>query len=156
MMQSLLKKGFSAVAGLILLLASATSSAAIDAIYTGFFSNEALRGYDTVAYFTQGMPVEGSDDFTYEYLGAVWKFSSQEHLDLFRANPEKYAPQYGGYCAWAMANGDTASAEPDLWTLHEGKLYLNYSRRVNRRWKDDMVNFIQQADIAWQKFEKEP
>lgn len=150
-----MKKNASLLLGVLLIVATHSASAAIDAIYTGFFSNEALRGYDTVAYFTQGMPVEGSDDFTYEYLGAVWKFSSQEHLELFKANPDKYAPQYGGYCAWAMSNGDTASAEPDLWTIHDGKLYLNYSRRVNQRWKADMVNFIRKADIEWPKFEKE-
>ncbi len=128
---------------------------AIDAIYTGFFSNEALRGYDTVAYFTEGKPVEGFDQFSYDYMGAVWKFSSQDHLDMFKANPEAYAPQYGGYCAWAVAQGDTASAEPDLWTIHDGKLYLNYSRRINERWKANMLQFIQQADENWPKFEKE-
>ena len=130
------------------------ASAAIDSIYTGFFSNEALRGYDTVAYFTEGQPVEGSDDFTAEFQGAIWKFSSQQYLDMFLAEPEKYAPQYGGYCAWAMSNGDTASAEPELWTIHEGKLYLNYSKRINRRWKADIPGFIQKADAAWPTLEK--
>lgn len=144
-----------AILALYLVIFASVASAQIDAIYTGFFSNEALRGYDTVAYFTQGKPVEGSDDYTYDYMGAEWKFSSAEHLALFTADPEKYAPQYGGYCAWAMANGDTASAEPDLWTIHEGKLYLNYSRSVNQRWKADMLNFIEQADAEWPKFEKE-
>jgi YHS domain-containing protein len=131
------------------------ASAAVDAIYTGFFNNDALSGYDTVAYFTMGEPVRGSDDYIYEYMGATWKFVSQEHLDLFIANPEKYAPQYGGYCAYAVANGDTASAEPDLWTIHEGKLYLNYSSRINRRWRDNMLAFIEQADAQWPQFEKE-
>ena len=137
------------------LLGAVSANAAIDAIYTGLFSNEALRGYDTVAYFTEGKPVEGSDAFSTEYMGALWKFSSQQHLDLFLADPEKYAPQYGGYCAYAMANGDTASAEPDLWTIHEGKLYLNYSRRINRRWKEDMTGYIEKANVEWPKFEKE-
>lgn len=140
---------------LLLCLGFAQVSLAIDAIYTGFFSNEAIRGYDAVAYFTENAPVEGSDAFTYEYMGATWKFSSQAHLEMFRADPEAYAPQYGGYCAWAMSNGETASAEPDLWTIHEGKLYLNYSRRINTRWKGDMVNFIQKADQEWPGFEKE-
>ena len=135
-------------------LMASSASAAVDAIYTGFFSNEALRGYDTVAYFTEGKPVEGSDDFTTEYMGATWKFSSQQHLDLFLADPEKYAPQYGGYCAWAMSNGDTASAEPDLWTIHEGKLYLNYSKRINQRWKEDIPGFIAKADQHWPELEK--
>lgn len=137
------------------LLISSSANAAVDAIYTGFFSNEALRGYDTVAYFTAGRAVEGSDNFTTEYQGATWKFSSQQHLDMFLAQPEKYAPQYGGYCAWAMANGDTASAEPDLWTIHQGKLYLNYSKSVETRWKTDIPGFIQKADQKWPALEKD-
>ncbi|MEQ8952515.1 MAG: YHS domain-containing (seleno)protein, partial [Gammaproteobacteria bacterium] len=64
-----------------------------------------------------------------------------------------YAPQYGGYCAYAVANGDTASAEPDLWTIHEGKLYLNYSRRINRQWRDNMEQYIEQANAIWPTFE---
>lgn len=139
----------------IALCFSSLASAAVDAIYTGFFNNDAVSGYDTVAYFTKGEPVRGSDDYTYKYKGATWKFVSREHLDLFIADPEKYAPQYGGYCAYAVANGDTASAEPDLWTIHEGKLYLNYSSRINRRWRDNMLEFIEQADARWPQFEKE-
>ena len=131
------------------------ASAAVDAIYTGLFNNNAVSGYDTVAYFTMGKPVKGSDDYTYEYMGATWKFVSQEHRDLFIADPEKYAPQYGGYCAYAVANGDTASSEPDLWTIHEGKLYLNYSRRINRRWRDNMLEFIEQAEAEWPQFDRE-
>lgn len=150
-----LQQAGKAILALYLVIFASVASADIDAIYTGFFSSEALRGYDTVAYFTQGKPVEGSDDYTYDYMGAEWRFSTAEHLAMFKADPEKYAPQYGGYCAWAMANGDTASAEPDLWTIHEGKLYLNYSRSVNERWKADMLNFIEQADAEWPKFEKE-
>ena len=148
-------KSFYKLLAVIYCLGFTQAVLAIDAIYTGFFSNEALRGYDHVAYFTQNMPVEGSDSFTYEYMGATWKFSSRQHLDMFIAEPEKYAPQYGGYCAYAMANGETASAEPDLWTIHEGKLYLNYSRRINTRWKEDMLGYIEQADQEWPKFEKE-
>ncbi|MCH7816224.1 MAG: YHS domain-containing protein [Proteobacteria bacterium] len=136
------------------LVSGGIAAAAVDAVYTGFFSSKAIRGYDVVAYFTEGMPVEGSNQFSFDYMGAQWKFSSQQHLDMFRVDPEMYAPQYGGYCAYAMANGDTASAEPDLWTIVEGKLYLNYSRRINARWKEDRANYIQQADIIWPQFEK--
>jgi len=128
--------------------------AAVDPVYTGFFSNEAIKGYDAVAYFTEGRPVEGSDDYVFEYQGAQWKFASQQHLDLFKANPEAYAPQYGGYCAYAVANGDTASAEPDLWTIHDGKLYLNYNRRINDRFRNDIEAFIEQADTNWPEIEK--
>lgn len=143
---------------LVLLLGLAGSipaMAAVDKIYTGFFNNDAISGYDAVAYFTQGKPVKGSDRFTFEYMGAKWSFSSQQHLDLFKADPRAYAPQYGGYCAYAIANGDTASAEPDLWTIHEGKLYLNYSRRINARWKEDVPGYINKADEFWPTLEKE-
>lgn len=143
----------SCLAGLILVAPVAAPVWAADAIYTGLFSNEAIRGHDAVAYFTEGEPVEGSDQFSMEYQGAVWRFASQENLDLFRADPEAYAPQYGGYCAYAMAEGDTASTEPDLWTIHDGKLYLNYSRRINVRWKENMLEYIEQADRQWAELE---
>lgn len=133
----------------------AAANAAVDRIYTGFFNNNAISGYDAVAYFTEGMPVKGDSQFSLEYMGANWLFSSAENLALFREDPEAYAPQYGGYCAYAVANGDTASAEPDLWTIHEGKLYLNYSRRINRRWKDDMSEYIEQANTLWPSFDKD-
>ena len=141
------------LAGLGFAASAAVSASAADAIYTGFFSSEAISGYDAVAYFTEGGPVEGSDEFSMEYKGAVWKFASQEHLDLFQAESEAYAPQYGGYCAWAMAEGDTASTEPELWTIHDGKLYLNYSRRINARWKENMLEYIEQADRHWAELE---
>lgn len=136
------------------LACSGVASAAVDPVYTGFFSNKAIDGYDAVAYFTDGEPVEGSRDFTYEYQGAVWMFASQEHLELFMADPQAYAPQYGGYCAYAVANGDTASAEPDLWTIHEGKLYLNYNRKINEQFRNDIDAFIEQADQNWPEIEK--
>ena len=136
-------------------LAFAGPAPAADAIYTGFFNNEAISGFDAVAYFTEDMPVEGSDDYTLEYKGVVWKFNSAEHLEMFQADPEAYAPQYGGYCAYAMAEGDTASTEPDLWTVHDGKLYLNYSRRINARWRENMLEYIEQADRQWVELEPE-
>lgn len=128
------------------------TASAIDPVYTGYFNDNAISGYDAVAYFTQGKPVKGSDEFTFDYLQATWKFSSQEHLELFKQDPTAYAPQYGGYCAYAIANGDTASAEPDLWTIVDGKLYLNYSKRINARWSADIPGFIQKADKEWPKF----
>lgn len=138
----------------LLMLMAWPAHADVDPIYTGFFSNEAIKGYDAVAYFTEGRPVEGSDDFTFDYMGAEWKFASQEHLDLFRADPQAYAPQYGGYCAYAVANGDTASAEPDLWTIHNGKLYLNYNRRINEEFQSDLQSYIEKADHNWPLIEK--
>ncbi len=139
----------------LLLCAVSGGVLAVDPIYTGFFSNEAIKGYDAVAYFTEDKPIKGSDQFSFEYMGATWKFSSAEHLDLFKADPEAYAPQYGGYCAYAVANGDTASAEPDLWTINDGKLYLNYSRRINVRWRENMQAYIEQADRLWPQIRDE-
>lgn len=122
---------------------------AAEPIYTGIFSSTAVSGYDTVAYFTQNKPVKGSDEFTTEYMGATWKFSSKENLELFKANPTKYAPQYGGYCAYAVANETTASGDPKSWDIVDGKLYLNYSKSVQELWQDDKANYIDQANKNW-------
>ena len=88
-------------------------------------NNIAIRGTDPVAYFTQGGPVAGSADFTHTWNNATWQFSSAENRDLFASNPEQYAPQYGGFCAWAMSQGYTASIDPSAWKIVDGKLYLN-------------------------------
>lgn len=116
----------------------------------GLFSYEpsgiAIRGYDTVAYFTEGKPVEGRDEFTTEWQGATWKFSSQEHLDLFTGDPRKYAPQYGGYCAYGVAQESLVKIEPDQWTIHDDKLYLNYNAKLNNEWKKDIPGYIATAD----------
>ncbi|MFW7526219.1 YHS domain-containing (seleno)protein [Vibrio ostreicida] len=132
----------------ILMLSFPTWSA--DKIYTGIFSSKALSGYDTVAYFTQGKPVKGDSQFQTEYQDANWYFASQEHLDAFKADPERYAPQYGGYCAWAVsAKNDFASADPKQWAIVDGKLYLNYDAEVKSWWDDDRSGHIKQADINW-------
>jgi len=131
------------------LLFSALSVHAIDPVYTSYFSNNAIKGYDTVAYFTEGKAVEGDEQFSTEYMQATWLFSSQQNLDLFKADPEKYAPQYGGYCAYAVSQNTTASIKPELFTIHEGKLYLNYSKGVNKKWFANKENFIVDADKNW-------
>ena len=117
---------------------------------SGFFSYKpsgvAIRGTDTVAYFTQGKPVEGSDEFTTEWQGATWKFSSQEHLDLFVGNPEKYAPQYGGYCAYGVAQDGLVKIEPENWSIIDDKLYLNYDDGVQKKWEKDIAGYIAEAD----------
>ena len=106
----------------------------------------AIRGYDTVAYFTEGAPVEGSERFTADYRGAEWRFASQRHLDLFESAPGKYAPQYGGYCAYGVAGDYLVKIEPEAWTIVDGKLYLNYSRGVQNRWEAGMPGLIAKAD----------
>ena len=123
---------------------------AADDVYTGIFSNKAVSGYDTVAYFTQGKPVKGDSKWQTEYKGADWYFSSQENLDKFTADPDAYAPQYGGYCAWAIsAKNDFASADPNQWAIVDGKLYLNYDAEVKGWWDDDRAGHITQADKNW-------
>ena len=137
-------------ASLILLLISIQAHA-LDPIYTSLFSSKAIKGYDTVAYFTEGKPVKGSSEFTTEYKGATWLFSSQENLDKFVSAPDDYAPQYGGYCAYAVAQDQTASIRPELFTIHEGKLYLNYNEKINDRWLENKESFIEAADKNWPK-----
>ncbi|MGI9281693.1 MAG: YHS domain-containing (seleno)protein [Endozoicomonas sp.] len=134
-----------------LTLVFSVQAMAEDKIYTGFFSDKAVSGYDPVAYFTEGKPVKGSDKFTARYKDATWYFKSAEHKKLFQENPEKYAPQYGGYCAWAVAHGDTASADPHQWTIEDGKLYLNYNESIQKDWLKDKLNLIKDADKNWPK-----
>lgn len=122
---------------------------AVDQINTTLFGNLAIEGYDPVAYFTESRPVKGSSDFQYEWKEANWRFSSAENLALFKAKPEQYAPQYGGYCAYAVAKNTTASIDPTQFTIVDDKLYLNYSKSVNNKWLANRDNFIVDADQNW-------
>ncbi|MFK8080680.1 MAG: YHS domain-containing (seleno)protein [Granulosicoccus sp.] len=106
----------------------------------------AIRGYDTVAYFTQGQPVEGKSEFATEWNGATWQFSSRENLDLFVGAPESYAPQYGGYCAYGAAQGYLVKIEPDQWRIENDKLYLNFDKSVMKKWVKDIPGFVAKAD----------
>lgn len=131
-------------------LASATPAEAAKAeIYTGLFSNTAAGGYDVVAYFKDGAPVKGTKEFNTDWKGAEWRFASAENLADFKADPDAFAPQYGGYCAWAAAQGYTAPGDPQIWTLHNDKLYLNYSAKVQADWLKDIDGFIAKADENW-------
>ncbi len=109
----------------------------------------AIRGTDPVAYFTQGGPVAGNAEYSYTWNNATWQFASAENRDLFAANPEQYAPQYGGFCAWAVSQGYTASIDPNAWRIVDGKLYLNYSRGVQRTWERDIPGNISKGDANW-------
>ena len=109
----------------------------------------AVDGTDVVAYFTQGEPVSGSSDFQHDWNGVTWLFASAENRDTFAANPEAYAPQYGGYCAYAVSEGYTASTTPEAWKIVDGKLYLNYSKRVQRWWERDIPGRISSANANW-------
>jgi YHS domain-containing protein len=130
---------------------AAATAMAKDPVSTGTFSNLAVSGYDPVAYFTKGMPVEGQSQFEYEWNGASWRFASAENLSAFKANPESYAPPYGGYCAWAVSQGYTATSDPNAWRIVDGKLYMNYSKDIQARWAKDIPGNIVKADANWPK-----
>lgn len=114
----------------------------------------AIRGYDPVAYFTQGRPVEGSAAHSLEWRGATWRFASAEHRALFAENPERYAPQYGGYCAWAVAQGYTASVDPAAWDIVDDRLFLNYSKDIQQQWRAARDRFVVDADGKWPDLER--
>ncbi|NJO01989.1 MAG: YHS domain-containing protein [Bacteroidia bacterium] len=111
----------------------------------------AIQGYDPVAYFEEGKPVKGKEELSYAWKGAKWHFASQKNLAAFKANPVKYAPQYGGYCAYAIANGSTVKIDPNVWAIVNGKLYLNYDASIGKKWKADQTNLIRKADANWPK-----
>ncbi len=118
-------------------------------IYTGLIGNVGVSGYDVVAYFTDGRPVRGTAQFRTTHQGVEYRFASAAHLAAFQANPARYLPQYGGYCAWAVSQGYTASADPDNWRIVDGKLYLNYNTEVQRRWEQDIPGHIASANRNW-------
>ena len=107
------------------------------------------RPSTTISLVTEGRPVEGSSDHSHEWMGATWLFSSAENKQLFIDDPEKYAPQYGGYCAYAVSKGTTASTDPTAWKIVDGKLYLNYSHDVQKKWATDIPGNIMKADENW-------
>ena len=110
----------------------------------------AIKGYDPVAYHEKNEPLKGSNEYEFEWKGAKWRFASAAHRDLFASDPEKYAPRYGGYCAWAVSQGYTASVDPEkAWNIVDGKLYLNYNVEIKEKWEMDIPGHIQQADANW-------
>jgi len=124
------------------------ASAASDPVYTSWRNNLAVQGYDTVSFFS-GKPIVGRAEFSETYKGAVWHFSSQANLDLFKTNPEAFAPQFGGYCAWAVAKDKLAKGAAKHWHVEDGKLYLNFNKRIKAKWDKDRVAFISQAQDYW-------
>lgn len=109
----------------------------------------AIDGSDAVAYFEKAGPVAGDPAITHDWNGATWRFATAANRDAFAAEPERWAPQYGGYCAFAMANGQVASTIPEAWSIHEDKLYLNFNLDVRERWERDRDNLIVRADVEW-------
>jgi YHS domain-containing protein len=120
-------------------------------VYTPTFSNTAVSGYDPVAYFSEQKPVKGNSKISADYNGAKWFFSSIENRDKFVAAPEQYAPQYGGYCAWAVSQGYTASADPLAWRIVNNRLYLNYNAEIQKKWEMSIPELVKKADTNWPK-----
>lgn len=116
----------------------------------------AIRGYDPVAYHRLGRPAVGDARFTHGWRGATWRFINAAHRDAFAADAERFAPAYGGFCAWAVSEGYTAPVDPLAWAIVEGRLYLNFNRAVHRRWQGDVPGHIARADRNWPNLSGEP
>lgn len=139
----------------VLLLLTVNSVRAESAeIYRSFFNKYAVGGYDTVAYFNQSEALKGKKELNFDYKGATWLFSSEENKQLFITDPIKYSPQYGGYCAYAVAKNDLVSADPEAWRIENSKLYLNYNKDIQKTWEADKINFIELANKNWPTIRK--
>lgn len=133
-------------------LAMTTLMAWASGVFAGeFFEHDgvAIRGYDPVAYFTQGAAVKGLPALAADYKGSTFHFSSPANRDAFKADAARYAPQYGGFCAFGTAGGYKAAIEPAAFTVVDGKLYLNYNRDVQRQWSRDIAGYVKSADRKW-------
>ena len=114
----------------------------------------AVRGFDTVAFFTESGLVKGSPSHEYVWNGAKWFFASAENLAKFKENPEGYAPQFGGYCSYAVSHGYTADGDPETWKVVDGKLYLNYNQKAKEAWEAEQEKFIKDGELNWKEFQK--
>jgi len=138
-------------------LGAAAAALASSVIPTGFaFAGQvfergglAIGGYDPVAYHTMNKPVKGNAEFTSTWNSSTWHFSSAENKAMFDGDPEKYAPAYGGYCAYAVAYGSTAKTEPEAFKIVDGRLYLNYDKRIQKKWEAKQDSFLQQSEANW-------
>jgi len=135
------------VLSLFVALTSLITSAQKSEVFTK--SGTAISGYDPVAYFKEGHATKGTVQFVYNWNGADWYFSNQQNLDSFKTSPQKFAPQYGGYCAYGMYEGHKAPTDPDAWTIVNGKLYFNYNLKVRELWRDKKEEKIETADKNW-------
>ena len=113
------------------------------------FEGKAIKGYDVVGYFTENAAIKGTPEFTHQWKDTTWYFASAEHRDLFAANPEAYAPQFGGYCAWAILHDRLVHVDPEIFKITGGKLYLNLNMKAHNDWLDGMQKHINQANLKW-------
>lgn len=113
--------------------------------------NVAIKGYDPVAYFTKGQPMKGKAEITHSWNGAEWHFADATHRDMFAGSPERYAPQFGGFCSMALARGKIKDIDPEAWVIVDGRLYLNFSKPVREKFQENVSENIKQAEINWKK-----
>lgn len=114
--------------------------------------NIAIKGFDTVAYFVTENAVQGDTQYQFVWNGAKWLFSNKENMEKFKVNPEQYAPQFGGYCSWAVSHGYTANGDPNAWKIVDGKLYLNYNPKVKEMWEKEQEKLIKDGEKNWGEF----
>jgi len=131
----------------------ARSAWGIDPVYSP--NGIAIKGFDPVAYFVEQKPIRGDSTITFEWMGTIWYFTNEANRDAFAQDPERYAPQYGGYCAFGVSSGYGSSVDPKAWTVYNDKLYLNYSRSVRTKWLKDIDANITQADKEWPRLKNE-
>lgn len=147
--RTFLISGLLALAAVNALAASESAPRGKPAIYTGAVPGVAVGGYDPVSYWASGGPEKGREDIALAHDGVIWRFASADNRAMFAADPGRYAPQYGGYCAYAVSGGGTSPGDPRHWTIVDGKLYLNASRRVHAKWGEDIPGHIRKADANW-------
>ena len=151
----LLGLGGLAVVGIASAWAASSVLAETGPVFEGRTDGVAINGYDAVAYFEERKPVEGSPDITLEHGGVTWRFSSAKNRAAFAADPERFRPAYGGFCAFAMAKGQKVKTEPEAWSIVDGRLYLNYDLNVRSMWDQRQAEFIKAADGHWPKIAAE-
>ncbi|MDX2155951.1 MAG: YHS domain-containing (seleno)protein [Hyphomicrobiaceae bacterium] len=152
------RRGFFSLAGGVSLAGALGLSVSSEAlaqktapVFTGIVKGVAVGGYDPVAYFTESKPVKGNPAISLDHEGAKWYFATEANRETFKKEPAKYAPQYGGYCAWAVSQGYTAKGDPEAWTVHNGKLYLNYNKSVHADWSKNIPGHVAKGDANWPK-----
>lgn len=113
----------------------------------------AIHGYDPISYFTKGQPTKGSAKYSATYEGAIYQFSSESNREKFKSNPEKFAPQFGGYCAMGVVLNQKLDVDPTAWYIDDGKLYLNLNKAVQKKWMEDVSGNIDTAHRTWNGIE---
>jgi len=131
------------------LLISPGAIASKPQVYTAAGNKIAVSGYDPVMYFIEGKPQKGKPAWQHSHNGATWLFANRKHLELFKENPDQFTPQFGGYCAFSIAQGLTLPSKPQFWQIHEGKLYLNRNANIHNRWLERYEVLSDRADDNW-------